>query len=176
MRLLVFSRPVDLISKAFNAPNTNVTSLILDTTSEYVNHDIRCFIDTKLAALYLDEDFHRECEQMEVVDKLAQLTSGLFIWATTVCRFISDLQGGHRLNIVLRQNALTNTIQSLTTLYQTILNTIVSELQSDKVNKGRNCIMDILGAVMVARTPPGMTADLLDALVLTDMIFLLNIS
>ncbi|PBK88965.1 hypothetical protein ARMGADRAFT_347292 [Armillaria gallica] len=65
-------------------------------------------------------------------------------------------------------NALTNTIQSLMTLYQTILNTIVSELQSDKVSKGRDIVMDILGAIMVARTPQGMTADLLDALVLTN--------
>ncbi len=55
-------------------------------------------------------------------------------------------------------------IQSLTDLYRTALDTIVSEMESDDV---KDCILRVLGAVMVTRTPPGMTADLLDALVLT---------
>ncbi|PBK88973.1 hypothetical protein ARMGADRAFT_347556 [Armillaria gallica] len=162
MRLLVFSRPVDLISKAFNAPNTNVTSLILDTTSEYVNRDIRCFIDTKLAALYPDdEDFYRECEQTEAVDKLAQLAGGLFLAADTFCQYLSAYPCTGRLQALLdtADNRMPKeSIDPLTTLYLAAL----ANFRSDDVRKG---VRAVLGAIMV----PGadLTPEALDALVLT---------
>ncbi|KAK0235215.1 hypothetical protein EDD85DRAFT_909895 [Armillaria nabsnona] len=162
VRLLVFSRPVDLISKAFNAPNTNMTSLILDTTSEYVNRDIRCFIDTKLAALYPgDEDFYRECEQMEAVDKLAQLAGGLFLAADAFCQYLSAYPCTRRPQALLDtadSRMPKESIDPLTTLYLAAL----ANFRSDDVRKG---VRAVLGAIMV----PGadLTPEALDALVLT---------
>ncbi len=159
----MFSRPIDRIAKAFNAPNADVTSLILDTTSEYVNRDIRCFIDTKLAALYPDnEDFYRACEETEGVDKLAQLADGLFFAADASCQYLSAYPSTWRLQTLLDtagSRMPKESIHPLTTLY----NAALTEFLSDDVRKG---VQAVLGAIMVSGA--NLTPKALDVLVLTN--------
>ncbi|PBK82056.1 hypothetical protein ARMGADRAFT_743142 [Armillaria gallica] len=172
MRLLIFSRPVENILQSFRlADQTTVSRLALDSSteqSEYVRRDIKYFISTKFDEIYEvqlpDTTFKNICEERHVVEELASRASGLFIWAATVCKFISNWPSVKKLDALLDISIPKDAIQSVTDLYRTALDTIVSELESDDV---KECILRVLGAVTVAQTPPGLTADLLDALVLT---------
>ncbi|PBK82021.1 hypothetical protein ARMGADRAFT_1019906 [Armillaria gallica] len=142
MRLLIFSRPVKNILQSFRlADQTTVTE-----QSEYVRRDIKYFIGAKFDEIYEvqlpDTTFKNICEEHHVVEELASRASGLFIWAAT------------RLDMLLDISIPKDAIQSLTDLYRTALETIVSELESDDV---KECILHVLG----------LTADLLDALILT---------
>ncbi len=162
MRLLVFSRPIEAISRMFAAPNSGVTRFALDTALREVNCDIRHYIRAEFTSIHndplsRDAGFQEACQEMNAIDELARRASGLFIWAATVCRFIGECPSISRLEALLRSDVPSDATDSLTTLYKTALDTIVSEsklLGSDEDLV--RCILDVLGAIMVARTPPGM--------------------
>ncbi|KAK0209687.1 hypothetical protein IW262DRAFT_1468674 [Armillaria fumosa] len=161
IRLLVFSRPVEGISRAFAAPNSAVTRFTLDTASQEVNADIRHFIQTEFTAIHndpltRDEAFEKTCSELNVINRLARRASGLFIWAATVCRFISECPSISRLEALLTSDVPNDATDSLTTLYKTTPDTILSEskLSGNDVDLIK-CILDVLGVLMVARMPPG---------------------
>ncbi|KAK0464130.1 hypothetical protein IW261DRAFT_131383 [Armillaria novae-zelandiae] len=161
IRLLVFSRPVEVISRAFAAPNSAVTRFALDTASREVNADIRHFIQVEFTAIHndpltRDEAFEKTCSELNVIDRLARRASGLFIWAATVCRFISECPSISRLEALLTSDVPNDATDSLTTLYETTLDTILSEskLSGNDLDLIK-CILDVLGVLMVARMPPG---------------------
>ncbi|KAK0442800.1 uncharacterized protein EV420DRAFT_1649549 [Desarmillaria tabescens] len=187
MRLLVFSRPIERISHSFHSvdPAAGAFQFALDATSEqskHVKRDVEHFIDIKFGEIYKAEPpgstFKITCEERDAVDKLAQRASGLFIWAAAACSFISANPNGRMLDAILGSNLPKNATDSLNILYRTALNTIVFESELDdmgniKPDKGsvredlKEDILRILGTVLVAKTPPGMTAVLLDNIVLT---------
>ncbi|KAK0492541.1 hypothetical protein EDD18DRAFT_461604 [Armillaria luteobubalina] len=165
MRLLVFSRPIDTISRVFAAPGSVVTRFALDTASREVHCDIRHFIQAEFTSIHndpltRDDRFQMACLKMNAIDELARRASGLFIWASTVCRFIGECPSISRLEALLRSDVPNDATDSLTTLYKTALDTILSEskiLGSDE--DLMRCVLDVLGAIIVARTPPGMTPE-----------------
>ncbi|SJL17821.1 uncharacterized protein ARMOST_21383 [Armillaria ostoyae] len=168
MRLLVFSRPVEVISRAFAAPNSAVTRFALDTASREVDSDIRHFIQSEFTTIHndpltCDEAFEKTCREMNVIDRLARRASGLFIWAATVCRFIAECPSISRLEALLTSDVPNDATDSLTTLYKTTLDTILSESKLPGSDEDLiKCILDVLGALMVARIPPGMTPEALN--------------
>ncbi|KAK0493869.1 hypothetical protein EDD18DRAFT_1107838 [Armillaria luteobubalina] len=165
MRLLVFSRPIDTISRVFAAPGSVVTRFALDTASREVHCDIRHFIQAEFTSIHndpltRDDRFQMACLKMNAIDELARRASGLFIWASTVCRFIGECPSISRLEALLRSDVPNDATDSLTTLYKTALDTILSEskiLGSDE--DLIRWVLDVLGAIIVARTPPGMTPE-----------------
>ncbi|PBK82580.1 hypothetical protein ARMGADRAFT_730706 [Armillaria gallica] len=168
MRLLIFSRPVEAISRAFAAPNSSVTKFALDTASREVIADIRYFIQAEFTAIHndpltRDEVFEKTCREINVIDRLAKRASGLFIWAATVCRFVAECPSISRLEALLTSNVPNDATDSLTTLYMTTLDTILSESKlPGSAEDLIKCILDVLGALMIARIPPGMTPEALN--------------
>ncbi|KAK0437162.1 hypothetical protein EV421DRAFT_1075347 [Armillaria borealis] len=155
IRLLVFSRPTESISLVFTTPNSAVTRFALDKASVEVNKDIRYYIQARFNAIPSDVAFEKACKELDAIDGLAQRASGLFIWAATVCLFIKEFPCINRLRVLLSSDVPIHTTDSLTTLYKTALDTIVSEFpgRNDDIKK---CVLAVLGAVIFARTPPGM--------------------
>ncbi|KAK0477903.1 hypothetical protein IW261DRAFT_255144 [Armillaria novae-zelandiae] len=166
MRLFVFSRRIETISRVLTAaPDSAVTRFALDTASREVNCDIRHYIRAEFTsihddALTHDDGFRNTCLKMNAIDELARRASGLFIWASTACRFIGECPSISRLEALLRTDMPNDATDSLTTLYKTALDTVVSESKNLGSDEDLiRCILDVLGAVIVARTPPGMTSE-----------------
>ncbi|KAK0439451.1 uncharacterized protein EV420DRAFT_1584109 [Desarmillaria tabescens] len=167
IRLLVFSRSTETIFQAFSAPNSAVTTIVLNTTSEEISHDIRFFIGYHFSDIFANlsarngsNDLQEFCEMFHAVDGLTERASGLLIWAATACRFIRESPSTSRLFALLDISA---SVDTLTFLYRTILDTIVSETDDHVVTT--QSIRAVLGALVV-KTPEGMTARALDTLVL----------
>ncbi len=162
MRLIVSSRPVHRIAAAFEGREC-IYPLHLDTSSESVNRDIHFYLKRELATIRNDA-FQEKCKELDAVNELTARASGLFIWAATVARFVHAFPGISRLQALLDTNIPSDATEALTTLYRTALDTLVSE---PGVNADiKKYVRTVLGAVLVTQTPPGMTEDVLDNVVL----------
>lgn len=177
MRLIVSCRSVERISRVFlpKVHDASITRVVLDTSSKDVNNDIRKYISSRFSVIYdLLADRAKEVNRLDqlrskddVVKELAQRANGLFIWAVAVCTFLEELPSETRLDALLGSRIPDDAIQSLTMLYRTALNLIVTEGQKNLRNEDiRRCIRDLLGAIVVAEVPPGLTLEAIGALVL----------
>ncbi|KAK0440366.1 hypothetical protein EV421DRAFT_1695101, partial [Armillaria borealis] len=144
MRLIVSSRPEDKISRVFKN-HKHVYHLPLDTSSYEMKHDLQHFIQTKLDSI-TDKSAWEKHNEQEVATQLADRASGLFIWAATVCSFLCDFPSLPRLKALLETMIPTDTMDALTILYRTTLDTVMSEVSGAKEDI-RRCIRAVLGAL-----------------------------
>ncbi|KAK0488069.1 hypothetical protein EDD18DRAFT_1191998 [Armillaria luteobubalina] len=162
MRLIVTSRPVHHIAMALKGKSC-VYPLYLDTSFKAVNDDIHFYLEHKLATIG-DNVFQEKCTELDAVNELTERASGLFIWAATVVKFVHASPGISRLQALLDTEPPRDATEALTTLYRTSLDTLVSEPGANMDIK--KYVRSVLGAVLVTRTPPGMTESVLDNIVL----------
>ncbi|KAK0437751.1 uncharacterized protein EV420DRAFT_1342533 [Desarmillaria tabescens] len=163
MRLIVSSRPEEKISRVFKNCQ-HVCHYPLDTSSVEVQHDIRYFIQQRFGSIK-DKHFLGMYNEPDVVTRLAERASGLFIWAATVCSFLCNFPSHRRLEALLETTIPTDAIGALTTLYRTALNTIVPEVSGTDEDV-RRCIHAVLGALIVRKG--NMTVPMLPELVLRE--------
>ncbi|KAK0421599.1 hypothetical protein EV421DRAFT_2068852, partial [Armillaria borealis] len=164
MRLILSSRPVHHIATRFEGRD-RMYPLHLDTSSESVDYDIRFYLEKKFATICNDDPaFKEKCKKWDAINQLAARASGLFIWAVTVARFVHAFPGISRLQALLATKIPDDATEALTTLYRTALDTLVSEPGANMDIKKH--AQSVLGAVLVTQTPPGMTEDVLDNIVL----------
>ncbi len=101
MRLLIFSRPVENILHRSKSNPQFVPALCPDllwipvrSSRSMVRRDIKYFISAKFEEIYQDPltdiTFKNACKKRNAVEELASRASGLFIWAATVSKFISE--------------------------------------------------------------------------------------
>ncbi|KAK0439717.1 uncharacterized protein EV420DRAFT_1733533 [Desarmillaria tabescens] len=163
MRLILSSRPLHRIATAFEGRDC-ISTLHLDTSSEDVNHDIQFYLEREFATIR-DDAFLEKCNELDAVNKLMAQASGLFIWAATVAKFIHAFPGISRLQALLDTKIPRDATEALITLYRTALDTLASEILGANADI-KKCVRSVLGAVLVTQTPPGMTEDILDNIVL----------
>ncbi|KAK0440364.1 hypothetical protein EV421DRAFT_1962443 [Armillaria borealis] len=163
MRLIVFSRPEERISRVFKKCE-HVRHFPLDISSPIVNDDIRYFILQKFIEIK-DDTVWVTYTKETVVTQLVERASGLFIWATTVRSFLCDFPSLPRLKALLKTMIPTDAMDALTILYRTTLDTVVSEVSGAKENIQR-CICAVLGTLIVSKGK--MTVPILPGLVLQE--------
>ncbi len=165
MRLILSSRPVHHIAVRFEGQD-HIYPLHLDTSSESVNRDIQFYLEQKFATICNDDHaFQEKCKEWDAINQLAARASGLFIWAATVVKFVHAFPGISRLQALLHTKIPRDATEALTTLYRTALDTLVSEIPGANADI-KKYVQSVLGAVLVTQTPPGMTEDVLDNVVL----------
>ena len=143
VRLVLASRPIRDIELTFTkAPH--IRAYVLDTSSQEVNDDIRHYFKTELDRIETP-GFHNLCCSLDAVAKLTSRTSGLFIWASTVSRFIRG-QPAKRLQRMLNTTVPNSALEALTTLYETALSSIATQSDGGDL---RVDLCSILGAVLV---------------------------
>ncbi|KAK0440358.1 hypothetical protein EV421DRAFT_1962432 [Armillaria borealis] len=163
MRLIVFSRPEERISRVFKKCE-HVCHFPLDISSHIVNDDIHYFIRQRFAKIK-DDTVWGTYTKETVVTQLAERASGLFIWAATVCSFLCEFPSLPRLKALLETTIPTDAMNALTILYRTTLDTVVSEVSGTKEDI-RRCIRAVLGALIVSKGM--MTMPMLPELVLQE--------
>ncbi|KAK0451735.1 hypothetical protein EV421DRAFT_1060463 [Armillaria borealis] len=124
MRLIVFSRSIELFTQAFDKKAT-VYPCHLNTNSRHVIRDVAYFIDIKLAEIFvhLDDEgaFRTYCGEQRAADELAERANGLFVWADVACRFLSVEPCRDTLDDLLRAETSTDALKALSILYSTAL-------------------------------------------------------
>ncbi|KAK0452928.1 uncharacterized protein EV420DRAFT_1697654 [Desarmillaria tabescens] len=162
MRLILSSRPVHRVVTAFEGRDC-IYPLYLDTSSKSINRDIQFYLKREFATIR-DNAFLKKCKELDAVNELTARASGLFIWAATVAKFVHEFPGISRLQVLLDTKTPNDATEALITLYRTSLDTLVSEPGTNADIK--KYVRGVLGAVLVTQTPPGMTEDVLDNIVL----------
>jgi hypothetical protein len=160
IRTIITSRAEIDIYNAF-VPQRHILTLELDITSRANSDDILSYFRDRMSLmrnrkrhLRLDVDWPGE----NVLQKLVERASGLFIWASTVSKFINGHDPRRRLDIILNGEAGSSAEAGLDALYKTALNAIDIWDDEDFVADFR----DILGVVLVARQP--LSSSAIDAL------------
>ncbi|KAK0493883.1 hypothetical protein EDD18DRAFT_395880 [Armillaria luteobubalina] len=157
VRLIIASRPLEHIQNVFDATKPAIPIIDLDpSTDSDADRDIQLYIGSRFHDMYEElpsddsREFRHQCEALHVVDILTHQAKGLFIWAVTVCDFISEFPCESRLKMLLGDRGIA--IDSLNTLYRTALGAIVSE-NSRKDPILREHIRNVLAAIIAAGGP-----------------------
>ncbi len=165
MHLIISSPLVHHIATGFKERDA-ICTLYLDTSSKDVDCDIQFYLEQQFATIG-NPVFQAKCKELHAIERLVAQASGLFIWAATIVKFVHAFPAISRLQSLLAMDIPGDATEALATLYRTALNTLVSELLGANVDI-KKYVCDVLGAVLVARTPPGMTEDILDNLILDE--------
>ena len=164
IRVLVTSRPEKDIRIAFIG-RPHVTVHEIDIASESNREDVAKFLRQQMTdiraanpTLLLAPDWPGN----SAIYALANRASGLFIWASTACRFINAHKPQKRLDILLRGDVNAEPELALDALYKTALEA-TGILDDDELCSDFRAVM---GIVLVARNP--ITHQTIDALLSLD--------
>jgi hypothetical protein len=155
LRVFITSRPETPIRRVFyQIPKAQQQDLVLHSIpSSIVDRDISLFLKHKFGNLGRPPDWPGE----EALKQLVQKSGGLFIWAATACRYISE--GGpfiaERLSRVLQGDAAPKTPeQRLDEIYTTVLTSSISH-RYDDTEKERlyEILRATLGAIAILFSP-----------------------
>ncbi len=174
MQLVVFSCCVNPITAIFEKQGSVVESLSLNKPLDPIHDDIQLVISAWLEVIRCENDNFSDVlvRYPDAAKDLASKATGLFIWADIACRYLATCKSEKALTQLLdtSDNAPgysdnndweAAALKGLDGLYTTALNEAAEGNQSLK-----KCIMKVLGAIMVARTPLGLTRDDLKNLML----------
>lgn len=103
LKILITSRPELPIRLGFGAIRGTFQDLILhEVPSDVVQSDLRIFLQDELGRIREDYNNsvpgHRQLQDpwpgTDSIERIAEMATPLFIFAATVCRFVSDRRGG----------------------------------------------------------------------------------
>lgn len=92
LRILLTSRPENAIRQAFAQVGSGLYNhTVLDEIpSRAVDHDIQIYVTHELELIRTKGVFPASLDFEDTVNKLTRRSAGLFQWAATACRYISD--------------------------------------------------------------------------------------
>ncbi|RYO89737.1 hypothetical protein DL764_008540 [Monosporascus ibericus] len=160
LRVFLTSRPEISIRYGFcQIPDVEHQDFILHHISpSVVDHDIYIFLDYNLGLIRQERRLDAGWPGKEVVTRLAQNASGLFIWAATACRFIHEGKrfAVKRLDMTIcgNRNAATGPEKRLDEIYITVLqNSIPSDYTDEEIKEQYRTLGHALGSVAVLFSP-----------------------
>jgi hypothetical protein len=171
LRVFLTSRPEVPIRHGFyQMSETEHRDFVLHNISlSIVDHDISIFLEYNLRLIGEEDSQDAGWPGAEVIKTLVQRASGLFIWAATACRFISEgLFADERLRTLLEGSASTTTAtpeEHLNGIYIIVLqNSIHSGFTEQDKEKFYSMLRDILGSIVALFSP--LSVDSLSSLLL----------
>lgn len=115
-----------------------------------VNRDIQLFFDSRFHAIRETRGLPQSWPDEATVHALVESSCGLFIWASTACRFIEEetQRPEDRISILVDRNeSLVNLRPSLDQIYDTVLQNFMPKHESDL-----HSLRNALGYIVVLRT------------------------
>jgi NACHT domain len=159
LRIFITSRPEIPIRHGFyQISETAHRGFVLHNISpSIVDHDIFMFLEHNLGIIRQERGLAIDWPGQETIKRLVRSAAGLFIWAATTCRLISDGRrfAGRRLSLILRGEAsATASEERLNEIYITILtNSICDEYNDEEKEELYKMLKAILGTVVVLFSP-----------------------
>ena len=161
LRVFLTSRPEVPIRYGFH-PTSGVEHeefILHNISPPIIDHDIQVFLKHNLELIGEECSLNADWTSGQIIERLIQKASGLFIWAATACRFIRDGKqfGIARLNTILEPSNLDSAIPSekhLDEIYVTVLKQCIKPSFSE-IEKERLYLMlrQVLGSMAVLFAP-----------------------
>jgi hypothetical protein len=154
-RVLVTSRPETPIRFGFqDIPRAEHQDFVLHNISQSViEHDLTLFFDYELSTLKRHPGFALDWPGEQTTSLLVQKAGGLFIWAATACRFISEGRqfAKGRLSLIIQGDTSgMPTEKKLDKIYLTVLKNSINENYYEH-EKNELCKMfkQIVGSIII---------------------------
>jgi hypothetical protein len=150
--MFITSRADSDISRAFEA-HEHILAWELDTTSQENADDISRYLHHRILSIRTTRKYLElgdEWSGNDIIGKLSNRASGLFVWAFTASEFIDAHDPGNRLKILLKEeDASSGAELALDALYRTALESAGMWDDVDFVDDFHS----VLGIILVAQTP-----------------------
>jgi hypothetical protein len=160
LRVFLTSRPEVLIQCGLGqVPEAKRRDFLLHKVSpSIIDHDIRLFLEYHLNLIGEGDGQELGWPGAEVIQSLVRSASGLFIWAATACRFISEgLFAEERLQVLANSSdcdSAASPEQHLNQLYLTVLQkSIQSSYTAGELAKYYSIMRQILGSIVALSSP-----------------------
>jgi hypothetical protein len=160
LRVFLTSRPEIPIRHGFcQIPEAEHYDFVLhNIPSSTVDHDIFIFLEHNFRLIRQERSLDADWPGEEIVRRLVQNASGLFIWAATACRFIQEGKrfAAKRLAMILdsSSNAITAPEKHLNEIYITVLqHSIFSDFTDEERKELYGMLRYILGSVVILLSP-----------------------
>jgi hypothetical protein len=160
LRVFLTSRPEIPIRYGLSQlPNADLRDFVLHNISpSIVDHDISIFFAYNLKLIGKEHSLDACWPDEEIIRRLIQIASGLFIWAATACRFIHEGKrfAAKRLDTILRGNgsALTAPEKHLDEIYTTVLRqSLASEYTDEEKAEAYYTLRTTLGGIVNLLSP-----------------------
>ncbi|KAJ7108137.1 hypothetical protein C8R44DRAFT_884905 [Mycena epipterygia] len=157
-RFFITSRPDSDIARPFHAQPL-ITTMELDITTPVTKEDILVYLRDNMKTIQVAEELGPEWPGEDAIQMLANYSSGLFIWASTVCKFIANWEPEKKLQLVLESGAIPGKhLHDIYNLYSLALQNLVDWKDQDFAQQ----TLVVLGSVVFGRVP--MTDNSIDQL------------
>ena len=161
LRVFLTSRPEIPMRHSFRRiPEDEHKDFVLHNISRaLVNHDISIFLENNLEAIRQERPLEAGWPGEQIIKRLVQNAGGLFIWATTVCRFIREGKKRQvikdRLSSVLQSNgSVTEPEKHLNEIYNTVLRySIPMKFSEEEKEEFYSKLRYMLGSIVVLLSP-----------------------
>ncbi|KAI9861064.1 MAG: hypothetical protein M1813_005493 [Trichoglossum hirsutum] len=159
LRVFMTSRPEIPIRHGFyDIPEAERQDFVLHNISlSVIEHDISLFFEYNLGIIRRERIHAANWPGEQTIKRLVQGAGGLFIWAATACRFISDGRrfAERRLSLILQGDvSITAPKEKLNEIYNTILaNSVSDEYDDQEKEKLYEMLRLTLGAIVILFSP-----------------------
>ncbi|RYO27977.1 Vegetative incompatibility protein [Alternaria arborescens] len=159
LRVLVTSRPETPIRSGFShLPEAEREVFFLhDIRPALINRDLNLFFQENLAAIGVERRLAPEWPGSRIVARLVEISSGLFIWASTACRWIRNGKkfATKRLETIIKGHTSDGGPQKqLDEIYTTVLESLVQQ-EYDEGEKQMlfESVRDVVGHIVTLFSP-----------------------
>jgi energy-coupling factor transporter ATP-binding protein EcfA2 len=153
IRILITSRAEFDIRRAFEVqPHVLMHELALASDDNV--KDILSFLQSKMVEIRLKNSslpLVHDWPGDAAILALNRRAAGLFVWASTACRFVDGHDPRRNLELILRGDVNTTAESALDVLYRTALEAAVADRWHDEYFRADFC--SIMGTILVARNP-----------------------
>jgi hypothetical protein len=160
LRVFLTSRPEVPIQYGLGqVPDAERRDFLLHKVSpSIIDHDIQLFLQHRLNLIGEEDGQEPGWPGAEVIQSLVRSASGLFIWAATACRFISEgLFAEERLHMLADgsdRDSAASPEQHLNQLYLTVLQkSVQSSYTARELARYHSMIRQILGSIVALSSP-----------------------
>lgn len=160
LRLLLTSRPEIPIRRGFyKLPDAEHQDFVLHNISaSIVDEDIRTFLEHDFELIAQELSLDANWPGQQIIKRLVQSASGLFIWAATACRFIREGKRftTKRLKMILDHSstAINAPEKHLDEIYTTVLcHSISPEYSNEEVEELQSMLKSLLGCIVTLLSP-----------------------
>jgi len=189
LRVFITSRPeIPIRCGISNIPEGERQVFLLhDIKPILVDRDLNLFFQQNLAAIGVERGLSEDWPGYKIIARLVEYSSGLFIWASTACRYIRE---GRRFAVKRLETLIkgrpsgSGPEKQLDQIYTTVLESLIQEgFEEEEKLELCETMREVVGGIVVLFSPLSVTslANLLDRDVgeidetLTDLHAILNI-
>jgi hypothetical protein len=158
LRVFLTSRPEIPIRYGFSQiPNAERQDFVLHNISpSIIDHDIRIFLRYNLNIIASERSLGTGWPDEQIVERLVNNASGLFIWAATACRFIREGKrfAAKRLDMILESTTINAAEKHLNEIYLTVLRHSISpDYTAEEAEELRCMLKTLLGSIVTLFSP-----------------------